>query len=280
MLEKDLTHRPQTMRDVAQELKGAERELRSLGLIQEEGQPLMEHPRGAQAMARRAAIMHTVNTLRQESPDSMLVESILPLIGLERLPQSTFRLMLWGVLERELHDSPLHSERMDVALSQLAHLVKMALGDEDSNLESSPWIGAVGSFLQRLTRDREERLMRTLSPFDTHPRMPAGILPSWASVQATGSWMPLVRPGSADEALSALSGADSLEDRELDLDVDIDVSALSVDSKLPLIEKLRRPVSVKTVRSVLKHDLSTLWRRKDLEDTPSESPSGADEDDA
>jgi serine/threonine protein kinase len=275
MLEKEPEHRPASMREVAQELKAAHTELRRLGLILEEGEPLDESQRGAQATARRAAIARTVDKLRAAHPDSPLVEAILPLSGLERLPQETFRLLLWGPLERELAEATLHSKRLHVAQLQLGVLVQMALEDDDLTLHSSPWLTSLGSFLRHLDSLRQDALLNALGPFSTHPKMPPGILPGWTGIQASGSWMPLSRDADSlsedEELLSMLSSASmpALRRREDDdLDIDIDVDGDDPPSHSPLIEKLRRPVSVKAVKSVLNHDISNLWRRKDLDEEP------------
>jgi hypothetical protein len=277
MLEKEPEHRPASMREVAQELKAAHTELRRLGLILEEGEPLDESQRGAQATARRAAIARTIDKLRAAHPDSPLVEAILPLSGLERLPQETFRLLLWGPLERELAEATLHSKRLHVAQLQLGVLVQMALEDEDLALHSSPWLTSLGSFLRHLDSQRQDALLNALGPFSTHPKMPPGILPAWTGIQASGSWMPISRDADSlsedEELLSMLSSASMpalrrREDDDLDIDIDIDVDGDDSPSHSPLIEKLRRPVSVKAVKSVLNHDISNLWRRKDLDAAP------------
>jgi serine/threonine protein kinase len=277
MLEKEPEHRPKTMKEVVHALKSAQRELLRLGLIADDNDTGDFSQLGVQATARRMAIARTLEKLRSDHPRSPLVEAIIPLSGLERLPQETFRLMLWGLLERELVESPLMGDRMRVALLQLGTLVNMALRDENGSPLSSGWFNALGSFVHRLDRQRQEMLISALSRFSTHPRMPPGILPGWAGVQASGSWMPLSRDeedNSQDEALISMISSGTMlalrdpdEDAEadaLDIDIDVDDSSMT-EEKASLIDKLRRPVSVKSVKSVLNHDLSNLWRRRDLE---------------
>ncbi len=234
MLGKRIQERPASMVDVAVELKEAARELQARGLVDVHSGELARHadfdtistPALTPEIVRADSMMrHIVSTW----PESSLGKLVTSLSRLVEVDDSFLWLMLWGVLEREISEPELDDPRFETALLQLDALFTAALEPEVLSPGSSAFLRAVRDQISVLDNTRQRRIARQLQSWTAHPRFPQDVLPHWARVRTSGSWM---MPSSSSDPSSSF------------------------------FDKLRQPISLRSVRDVLSHNINPFRKAK------------------
>lgn len=153
----------------------------------------------------------------------------------------------------------------------------------------------VGEVISLAEQKRQEVFVQSLQDLTNHPNFPVFVLPSWAIAFGSGTWRPdnhepdeghdwgsaqatnevqLIEPSSRDDELPDLFGISTIERKAMlhdkhaasfidpsDLvEVEVDEPShpplrKSEKTSGSLIAKLRRPVTVESIKNVLSHDL-------------------------
>ena len=165
------------------------------------------------------------------------------------LPEDVFRTAAWGAVSTELLDAPLDSPPFHAALSQCAALIDSAL-HERATPRDQAFVRGVGALLGRLDKARQDLLIKALQPLSTNPLFPSGMIPTWATVQTSGTWKSPLVPPQVDLDESILFGDDDEAHDETE-----------EDEPSSLFDKLNRPVSIQTMKRVLTHNISLSTKK-------------------
>ncbi len=251
MLAKKVGDRPRSLAEVAGALDAA---LAALG-------PRIEGPLASADDADDAALatstdlleggqirmFHLVQALRVDAQRSPVVALLNGNTALMNLPGEVFRTLIWGVLVTELLDAPVESGRLTIAAQQAAALLDSALHEDAAALDHA-LVRSVGALLNRLDTIRQGVLIRALQPLSANPLFPVGMLPTWATVQTTGTW----KLSKVDAHLENV-----LDDKAASVVVSNSAELGKVKEETAesrsLLVKLSRPVSIESVKNVLTH---------------------------
>jgi len=267
MLEKQPEDRPPTMEVVRNLLQSAIYEL------VEDGIPGSEYTADPHDWSRRSGDWDTVtvseHTIRLTSVIQRIreVAPMSPAAGLlAGLPENTsgsvLSLALWGVVQHELLESEPESPAFQIAVDQTLLLTQAVL---DSNPGLRPTRNQIRFFrgiemlLSHLSKERVNILVRELRPLGSHPLFPAALLPQ----QNSGSWSAIRSLLATEISLPGFRRKDgSLATGEHPV-VPIEEEQLA---HRPLIDKLKQDVSLRNVKAVLLHDLTSSNEEVDPEE--------------
>jgi len=251
MLEKAIDARPRDLLEVKAQLEDAVRELQIAGV---EGAHYAPLTAGADAPAPEAGAAGPKSTLpmtqviaqiREVSPGSEAAAllSALPVLG--GLRGETLALALWGVVQQDLWTREPESEAFQVACDQAALLVQSALEGTDAARERI--LGAVGKVMTLLAPQQRSAVLKSLRPLSTHPRFPDDFL----QAEHTGSWASLKAVMTREIHLPWKRDAPALEG-----------AVAPAGGDLSLTQKLQQDVSLKSLGSVLSHEISLFGTKK------------------
>ncbi|MEE2829166.1 MAG: serine/threonine-protein kinase, partial [Myxococcota bacterium] len=272
MLGKRPADRPESMESVREELQDAIYELVEKGIEGAEYRAEQsERNRRSGDWDTLTVSDHTirmtgvVQRIRELAPDSA---SAALLSGLpDSMSGSVTCLAVWGIIQHELIESVPDSEAFDRAVNQALLLTQAVLESNPGARRSrnqARYFRGMQMVFEQLSKERLRILVRELRPLASNPLFPSDLLPrensgSWSAFRALLSTEISLRgfrrkDGSfgaePDGILSARRRDEPHEDGE--------------GNDLPLMDKLKQDLSVRSVKSVLLHDLTASGKRRAL----------------
>ena len=270
MLEKRPENRPPTMDAVRDRLQNAIFEL------VEEGVPGAEYAADSHDWNRRSGGWDTVTVsehtirltgvvqrIREVAPTSAAASLLIAMP--ENMSGSLMSLALWGVVQHELIETEPESKGFQLAVDQTLLLTQAVL---DSNpgtrrtRDQNRFFRGVEMALSQLSKERAGILIRELRPLGSHPLFPSALLPQ----ENSGSWSAIRELLSTEISLRGFrrkDGSITVEEQSTEAPPHRQVD------RAPLIQKLKRDVSIQSMKAVLLHDLTG---------TPSPGDTGETED--
>jgi serine/threonine protein kinase len=257
MLEKRPEERPRNMDVVRDRLQTAIYEL------VEEGVPGAEYIADSHDWIRRSdswdAVTVSDHTIRLTGVIKRIreVAPASPAAGLlaampENMSGSLMSLALWGVVQHELLESEPESKAFALAVDQTLLLTQAVLDSNPGSRRTrnqNRFFRGVEMLLTQLSRDRARILIRELRPLSSNPLFPAVLLPQ----ENSGSWSAIRELLSTEISLRGFRRKDGSLSTEEQAVVPEETDQLE---HMPLIDKLKQDLSVKTVKAVLMHDLT------------------------
>ena len=261
MLKKQVRNRPESMEAVRDGLRGAIQQMRAAGVPGSEYQfstaePIVrpavsEEPSGPVSVhtVRMTAVIRRIREKDPTSPAAVLLAA-LPSVG--ALQGEILCLALWGILQQDVLDTDIDSPDFERSNHQLLLLLQAVLESHPGPRASSTQakiFRSLQNLLNLLPRTRRSELIKTLRPLASHELFPQNLLPS----ENAGSWENVKAVLSKEITLPSLADLKLRTDTGSFPKIDPTDSELK---KMGLLEKLRQDVSMRSLKSVLRHDLS------------------------
>ena len=245
--------------------------------------------------------MHITSVVKRikTKPTSAAAQLLEAFPGIASLREELFHMAIWGVLHRELLDWPLDSESFRCALEQQGLMVEALLTDRGGEFPRERIFRGLADVLALADRERQKRIVLNVSKYMNHHRFPTELMPAWAQPRATGTWGAFKKIMTKEITLFGGKRAeDELDEGEVQQAAPIveDVVAPAAPSppsqavqapapavqpvleayrveemlaedddegdELSLMGKLGQEVSLKTLKSVLTHEISFFGRRR------------------
>jgi serine/threonine protein kinase/tetratricopeptide (TPR) repeat protein len=263
LLAKAPEDRPSNMALVRDRMDAALEELQQLGVEDLLPVRLTQAPAAPEPVVPR--LTQRIDEIRRSAPQSNLGLVLEGLPALVALPPSLAQQVLWGVLSRTLLDTGTQMKAFADACGHLRLMVEAAL-----ELGTRPDGGAILLTATACLTDlmaiadpaRQKAMVLALHPLRSVPRFPEKALPNWARVTSSGTWQARPIPGRAARASSKPSAQmQALIPSPMVLPLDDGLPAEGSVGTDSLVAKLGRPVSLKSIKSVLSHEFSLFGRR-------------------
>ncbi|MCS6911990.1 MAG: protein kinase [Myxococcota bacterium] len=202
MMEKKPERRPTSMLEVRARLAEAIRELRERGDPDafygiDEGVPMVMPPPPStpvpiseHSSSPSLHITSLVRKIKQDAPDSPAAALLSALPNADRMGGEAIALALWGMLQGELLDAPIESERFRQALKHFALLMEavvFAHGGSQPTESQQKVFRALKNLMTLAPKDRQTLLLEALQNLLHHPIFPKDILPK----DDKGGWQAL-----------------------------------------------------------------------------------------
>lgn len=200
MLAKRPEERPRSMGEVHQRLNEAIDELKERGVqdtFYQSNSASGDRARrsgdsGLYSLATPAPlrITNVIKHIRSNSPDSAAASLLNAFPGMVNLQEEIFLMALWGVLQRELMDLPINSERFNQATDHFRLYVEATLeaSDKSDAVNTARLLRSVAEFFKLSDQARQQPIIAAIQPLTRHHRFPMDILPEWAQPRASGTW--------------------------------------------------------------------------------------------
>ena len=277
MLEKRAERRPSSMREVQMILEEAAYQLVH-GVHDEVSEPSPrsgESARATRITGESESSLALAQKFWRACPGGQvarLLSSDAPLLALD---DEHLFLLLWVPVARGVLDPALESPDFEQGQVQLQIYLNAVLDAERLSFSVRDQIlRCVGDLMRVVDRERQQWLVKALQPMTHHSHFPVAILPGWARAYATGTWKPVRRDDGGLDLDFAGQGAAQLldpppEDEEgalpslFELSLDqgaggslMETGPAGLDAEDEgLIEKLRQPINVRNIKTLLGHEI-------------------------
>jgi serine/threonine protein kinase len=262
MLKKQVQNRPASMDEVRERLGAAIQQMRAAGVAGSEYQPRAADqpaPRPTESRPPGHVSVHTVRMtgvirrIREKDPNSPAAVLLAALPSVGALQGEVLCLALWGILQQDVLDTELGSPDFQRATDQLLLLLQAVLESHPGPRQSSTQakiFRSLHNLLNLLPRSRRLEIVKSLRPLASHALFPVSLLPrensgSWENVKAVLN-TEITLPRLSDLRLRADTGKHPR------------VGTAAGDKGLAgmsLLDKLRQDISMRSIKSVLQHDL-------------------------
>jgi len=261
MLKKQIKNRPESMDEVRDRLAEAIHKMRAAGVPGSDYQLRASDsflPQETVDAAPGPVSVHTVRMtsvirrIREKDPTSPAAVLLAALPSVGALQGEVLCLALWGILQQDVLDADLASPSFERSTDQLLLLLQAVLeshpGPRASSTQSKIF-RSLQNLLKLLPRKRRTEIVKALRPLASHLLFPQDILPS----ENSGSWENVKAVLSKEITLPSLSGLKLRSDTGSHPKISVGPEQLK---GMSLLDKLRQDVSVASIASVLKHDMT------------------------
>jgi len=207
---------------------------------------------------RMTAVIKQIRTVGPRSAAAVLLDAM---PALETVRGETICLALWGILQQELIEYPPGSPEFTLSTDQLVLLMQAVLESHDGVEASTGQLKmfrAIRITLPLIGPDRQQAVLGALRPLSTSPLFPDDFIQqehggSWQTVKrimTTEIHLPWRRSaGGASIPKTTPTPKDGLSQEEL--------------AKMSLLQKLKQDVSVRSIGSVLTHEIRLFSNEPD-----------------
>ena len=139
-------------------------------------------------------ITNVIQNIQLSTPDSAAAKLLGAFPGVAALQEDLFHMAMWGVLQRELLDTPLDSPEFSAACSQLTLLTEAALNAGTAQREGfrvERIINCLRDTMRLADEARQREMVIALQSLVSHHLFPEDVLPEWAAARSkadTGGW--------------------------------------------------------------------------------------------
>jgi len=263
MLKKQITNRPKSMDEVRDRLAKAIHEMRAAGVPGSEYQlrasdsflpQETDIPTPGPVSVHTVRMTNVIRRIREKDPTSPAAVLLAALPSVGALQGEVLCLALWGILQQDVLDADLSSPSFERTTDQLLLLLQAVLeshpGPRASSTQSKIF-RSLQNLLKLLPRKRRIEIVKALRPLASHLLFPQDILPS----ENSGSWENVKAVLSKEITLPSLSGLKLRSDTGKFPTLSAKPTVQDLNT-MSLIDKLRQDVSVASITSVLKHDIT------------------------
>ena len=210
---------------------------------------------------------NVIQRIREKDPTSPAAVLLAALPSVGALQGEVLCLALWGILQQDVLDTDLDSPHFQRTTDQLLLLLQAILeshpGPRASTTQSKIF-RSLRNLLNLLPRRRRVEISKALRPLASHLLFPLDLLPR----ENAGSWQNVKAVLSKEITMPSLHDLRIRNDTGTHPAIEASEDSLA---KMSLADKLRQDISLASIKSVLRHDLTGSNNIADLrEDTVSD----------
>ncbi|MEZ4406373.1 MAG: protein kinase [Polyangiales bacterium] len=277
MLAKKPAERPASMDVVRERLDQALAELEAAGLI-DVAAPASQpgtHPTGpsrpsfpgvrADPSRSNPSLQFApmVHRIIAESPGSPAATLLAAMPNADVMGSDALAVALWGVLQHEILEAPMSEARFVQSLTHLALLIDTTLAahpEPPATPAQERILKALKHLVSRAAPDRQRRIGSALAMVIDHPLMPPDVFPSDAKPAKGSTWNALKGVMTKEIHLWPAKGEGRASQPPPEpAPPQAEGDAATDDASL--VDKFKQPVSLKSVKAVLTHEISLFGKK-------------------